>query len=670
MCMTSVRILLICVLTLFCFRTTGYADSDVEVVRKKGLFMLQGFEHWVNATYQFTDHTSNRPNSGRTAHGISETYNFNAYAAVVDPHMFRFSLGGAFGMQQLMQEGGSAASAYGSGSKYQYSFSGSGLEQSRFPFILQSSRTLDTVTPPFSATYTTDSTVNAAEFTLQHDIVPLKFRYQRDSTTLESGNSATDAVSNSFTLNGSHKIGDISSSSFSASLSGTESKRASGGDLKRNSGFLTLGFSNSIFFGSGKKHSLVHNLQWREDRDSEGFNNSNGSITGMLLSRYGKALDSQIGYQTTANRTTTFSGRKQDLYTNSFDATLHHHLYQSLDTRLRGQYTQATLLDGLESHYSGRISLSYRKRLPGAAKFTFDASGQHAVTDRNVALLDIVVRNELHTVGLQGDNITLNSEGILVSVNRVSGKISGITILYVEGIDYTVDTNLKSIQIMPGGAIADGTDIFVSYVVRNDLSIKYATDTLTLASSLALRGGKYNLNGTLTTQTQSLISGQPQNNLNNTRIGQIRFKGAYVPDHSYNFVFEDFLSSRSSYRYFEGAWLYKHRFQQSTFDLKARERYTINDATASASGNTQLTSSAAVSLSRPVGRFMQMSLMLDVTDMQDSKSGRTDLVFFRTNLFTRFNKLTASLNGQSSWRFYGRLTTRDDYVRLDFSRTF
>jgi hypothetical protein len=284
----------------------------------------------------------------------------------------------------------------------------------------------------------------------------------------------------------------------------------------------------------------------------------------------------------------------------------------------------------------------------------------------------LTIRDEQHTVSLQGDSITLNNtEGRLLSVVSVTSVNLGITTLYVEGVDYTVDTSLGRILITPGGGIVPGTLILVTYTVNYVPSIKYATDTVTLGSSLSLSEGKYLLTGTLMKQVESLISGQSQNSLlQNTRVGQIRFKGFLPPDQNYNLTFEDFDATNSSYRFFEGLWQYKHLFARTSLSLQAREHYEIYDPKDLSPGHDQIVSDGSITLGRPVLQFLQMTLMLDLSDIRDNKQGRTDLLFFRTNLSARFNKLTIALNGQSSWRFYGSTLNRDDYVRLNVTRYF
>jgi|GEM_PF-1124890 len=671
MCVMPLRVLLICIIALLGLPVTGSADNNVEIVQKKGLLLFQGFDHWLNTTYQYGGHESNHSGSGNSSHTTTETYNFASYASIVDPQMFRFSLSGSVGLQQVLNEGGSAGSSYGSGSKYQYNFNGTALEQSRFPLVLQSSRILDTVTPPFASTYTTDTLVNSAELSLLHDFLPLKFRFERDTTDVNSSNSVSDSTSNSFLISGIHKIGDVSSTSFAVNLSNTET-RSTGtvSENNQNNGMFSANLANTLLLGAKRNHTLITSVLWKEENPS-GVQQQIGSLNGSLLSRFGKALDTQLSYLGNLTRTTSVTGVKQELNSSSINGSLHHHLFQSLDTRLRGIYVQTLTLGGRETRYSGLVSLSYHKILPAKSRLTFDVSGEHAITDRNLATTDFSYIKEAHTVDQQGDYIALNNnENPLLSIDGVVSVNNGITTVYVEGVDYTVDKNLGRIQIIPGGGIAPGTQILISYTVRYDASIKYATDTISLSSSVSLLEGKYTLSGTLTNQGQSLISGQSQNSLRNTRVAQLRFKGVYLPDQTYSAIYEDFYSSRSSYRFLEGLWQYKHQFPRVSLFLQAKERYTIYDPIGTEAGNTQLSSNASLSFGRPIGQIIQMSMSLDLTDLQDGKSGRTDLVYFRSNLFARFNKLTVTLSGQSSWRFYGSLLTRDDYLRLDVTRYF
>ena len=672
-----IRILLICVCMLLTFRTAGCADDNVEIVQKQGLLLLQGYNHWLDTSYQYTDNQSGGSKS--TSQTVTETYNFITSAALMDTKIFQFSLGGAIGLQQVMNNLSSTGSSYGSGDIIQYSLSGTAFEESRFPLIVQSSRTLNTVTPPYSPTYNTDTTTNVAELSLLHDVMPLKIRYERDATSLETGNSTSNSISDNYSIIATHKIRDISQTSMTLSMTNSENtsnvNTVSANDL--NSNMFSAYLANSLLMGTKKNHTLQTILQWTEENPG-GVEQQLATISSTLLSRYGKALDSQISYQSNFTRTTDISGGIQYESSNSVTASLHHHLFKNLDTRLRVIYINNLILGGEETRYSGLASLNYQKLLPAASRLTFDISGEHVVVDQNVVSSILTIRNEQHAVTGYGESNSIqlnNTEGRLLSVVSVTSVNQGITTVYVPGQvegtgDYWANYSQGSLVITLGGGIQPGTFILVTYTVNYAPSIKYAIDTVTLGGSLSLHEGKYLLSGTLMKQEESLIAGQSANTLQNTRIGQLRFRGFLPPDQNYTFTLEDFESTNSNYRFTEGIWQYKHLFSRTSLSLQAREHFEIYDPQGSNPGHDQITSEASLALSRPVLQFMQASLMLDMSDIRDNKQGCTDLLYFRTNLSARFNKLTVTLNGQSSWSFYGSSLNRNDYVRLDFVRYF
>jgi len=171
-------------------------------------------------------------------------------------------------------------------------------------------------------------------------------------------------------------------------------------------------------------------------------------------------------------------------------------------------------------------------------------------------------------------------------------------------------------------------------------------------------------------QVESLLSGQSQNSLLNTVSVNCASKDSFRLTRITPSPMKTLDSTNSSYQFFEGLWQYKHLFPERRFPFRQGNTMKIYDPQGLLPGHDQLTSDASLALSRPVLQFMQMTLMLDMSDIRDNKQGNTDLLFFRSNLSARFNKLTITLNGQSSWRFFGSSLSRDDYVRLDVVRYF
>jgi hypothetical protein len=65
-----------------------------------------------------------------------------------------------------------------------------------------------------------------------------------------------------------------------------------------------------------------------------------------------------------------------------------------------------------------------------------------------------------------------------------------------------------------------------------------------------------------------------------------------------------------------------------------------------------------------------MTLAATFIDTRTENRDASDAIYLRANFRVLFNRLTANLMGQSSWRIYGNARTRDDYVRIDITRYF
>jgi hypothetical protein len=650
----------------------AYSDDTIELVEKKGFLLLQGFDQKINTSYLFTNHESNSANANFSSQKGQEAYDLTTYAAIINPHLFRFSLNVEMAFQQIINESKTAGSTFSSSTRYQYGFSGSALDRSNYPISVHSSRALDTILPPFAPAINADSTTNGMELALMHDILPIKFKYERTTLDLSSGSSKSTSTSNSFSLSGTHKYREISYSGFALNVANLDSV-SRGIDDKTNS--FTANLNNSIFLGTKKNHTLNSTLQWSETKPG-GVLQQNGSLSESLSSHFGKALDAQLAYLNSFNQTINISGKEQSQYLTSIMGSLQHRLFQSLSTRLRGSFSNNSNLGGDETRYSGLIGATYRKKLSADSMMDFDISGDHTVTDRNVSLRDRTIRDEEHIAGQPGDIIALNT--LNTSGKVLPGSVSILIKIPIPNTnpiqylppalftDYTVDYNLGRITQL--AATVPNSVFLITYVVRNDTSIKYSTDTLNLSGSVSFQDGKYTFSGTLVTVDQSLLSGQIQNSLRNSRIAQIRFLGN-MQNQRYSLMFEDFSSGDSKYRFLEGSWEYRQQSSLGSLSLQMRNRYAIYDAVGSAAARYQNTATATGSFTRALTYNSQFTLLANVSDDRSGR-GQTDLINVNANVSAQFNKLSVRLNGQTGWRFFGTLLTRDDIVRLEMSRYF
>jgi hypothetical protein len=170
-------------------------------------------------------------------------------------------------------------------------------------------------------------------------------------------------------------------------------------------------------------------------------------------------------------------------------------------------------------------------------------------------------------------------------------------------------------------------------------------------------------------QDQNLISGVAQNNLRDTSIKRLRFQGLATGT-TYGLEYEDYASGPSRYQFLEGWYLYTRTAPRWSLTLQTRDRYTNYDPVGLSGGYGQNTFSASANVTRSLSRAVLLSLATSFVDTRRDDKDSREAIYFKANLRARFNKMDASLTGQTSWRFYGNAATRDDYIRLDITRYF
>ena len=464
---------------------------------------------------------------------------------------------------------------------------------------LHSSRTLSTVVNAFTPTYESDSTSNGIQIYLQKGPVPTKIGYDRYTMILSGGGYDSSSTTNAVYMSGTHNYRDFSASSLSGAWSRSDSiPRVS----SRHPATIQVGFGNNLTWGPDMKYSLGTQLNWQKTETGD-VPQQNVTLNEILLAHLGKALDADMTYRYLYNKTTALNGLEQDYSTNSLGASITHRLYQSLDTRLRGQVSHSNLLGGTEDAYSVSGSLTYKKKLPSYSILTILLYGEHAVTDRQSDVSSVTIRDERHKVLLPNEIIPLVIPGPL-QAGSVTVKGFSVPppnpqflpdITFTENVDYTVDYNLG--QIIWGLVPPAVPDIQVTYVALIDPSLKYATDTMSVAGNLSLLSGKYSLLGSIFNQDQNLIEGQPQNSLRDTTIKRLRFQGRTTGT-IYGLEYEDYASGPSQYQFLEGWYLYSHTTPIWTMTLQARDRYTNYDSVGPSAGYGQNTLSASANYSR------------------------------------------------------------------------
>ncbi|HEY6871694.1 MAG TPA: hypothetical protein VI298_03085 [Geobacteraceae bacterium] len=638
------------------FPALAQARESFEIRPKQGLILLEEFQQWVGTEYQYAGSESG--GAGAASHTFQERYNFSAKGAIIDPSLLRLQLAGAFWAEQINASSTARGSSSSDSLEYQYSLAGTAFERGWHPVSFTTSRTLSTVVSPYIPAYNADNKSTGIECSFLKGPVQTAFGYLRDSMDSSGGGVNTSASSNQFHLSAQHSYRDISNSGLNANWS---SQTSTGGKSEH----YMINFHNGTALDRNKKYRLESALTW-QDAKLVSVPQSNLDISELLQARLGSALEASLAYAYRNNITTDLAGHDQLSQANSVTASLSHRLFNNFATRLSGHYRVSDLLGGTEEAYGGIAAVKYTRRLQAAARLTLDLSGTREVTDRKLKSSDLSVPNEQQTAPPQGESITLGTSGVLVAVNSVRNSSTGFT--YTEGTDYTVDLLLRRITITPGGSIAPGTLLLVSYILRLDPSVKYATNSFSAASALTFLD-HYIVSAFFMTQQQGFISGQPVVDLTNVRTESLRFQGVF-PENTYTLAYTEYFSNISKYRDVEGGWQYIRRFTFSSLSLQLRDSYAVYDAIGAASGYTQNNFNATSTYRCTLLGGAQLLLSASYADTSSGRGVSSDFFYVNGSLQAQINKLAIDLGGQVAWRLYGKQSSRNDYVHFGLTRYF
>jgi hypothetical protein len=657
------RIIIVIILLAVTLHRGDASAAKLEQEQVQGILYVESFNHDLGLSYMFNNHED--PKNSKQTNQMIERYRFSTVLTVVNPSYLRLSLSGDVGFNQ--NESNSSFENSGKKStnseQYQYSLSGVSMDQGIHPISFKSSRTISYTESTFSSAYTTDTRINGVEFSFIEGPLKVSLAYEKNLADVTNNGRTTSTNSNSFILSGNHSYGLRSLTALSAGFSW---QRISDGSNSEN---YNLGFANTLNLGNTMNHKLTSTLKVDGLNYSTGIFQKNIELVEALHSDLGKALRSDIRYDYVNNSTTGISGSNQENTTQSIDARLQHQLFQSLQTSAQVYGAHSQFLGGYQDRYSATFGANYVKKLPSDSKFVLNVSESLGRTERHIVETVQVVRDERHTVVNQGDVIPLNTSGDLASVVRVY-QTKPLVIDYVEVIDYVVDSANRSIVITPGGGIAPGTQLLITYVVRFVPSASIITDNLHLSGNLSLLGGRYvvTANANIDDQNQ-LGKSQSQSTQYRSRSESLGVT-ANFQENTFGLEAAESFSGQSGSKYLEGAWQFRKSFYTSQLFFGARERYTLYDATARISKYGQNTLNITSTYNYNFD-WAQCSLTANyINNSSGSVGGGREYVFFRGTIRSQFNKLSVSMSAQSLYRISSRETTRDDSVTIDLVRTF
>ncbi|HJV64477.1 MAG TPA: hypothetical protein VJ550_01960 [Geomonas sp.] len=663
------RVLVIALLTLLVAWDRAHASDD-EIREKKALLVLNDFRQWVDLRYQFIDQHANDGTASNSSHLFEETYNGNVSGDLVGPHLFNATLGFQLGLDQNIYFSNGQRSARNDNFKYNYQLTGSGLDRSITPFTITSYRTTETVTSPYSPTYTSTSTGNELQVSLRNALLPSHLTYSHNTTDNTGGGYDTSTTTDTFGYSFTNNYRDLSTTAVS--LTATQASGTAEGTPSVSRAYGAA-LTNTLLWGTGLKYSLLSVAQVMDTKD-QNIPQRSFNLTESFQDHLGKALDFQATYALADNTTNGFTSTgnvNTQSTTQTGELQLTHRLFESVITRLKGKYSHQDLLQGYEERYGGYGDINYIKRLPGMNHLTAMVSGLHEVIDNKLGL------NEVTTVDQPYPGVHRNTE---INLPVGNGTLTAVIIksrnpmmTYEENVDYTVNYQLAQISILVDGRIdpapSPGMDLFITYTVKQDSNIKYASNTVNTNASITFQGGKYTLGGSYTTQWMELLDGPANNSLRDSNMKMIYFNGN--PDlMTYRVSLSESVVGTLTTRTVDSSAYYTRDIPLGRFSIAGTERFSWYSASETVPSYEENVTTISFSGVRSLLYNLRLTCTANLYDDRSSIRRPKDIATLRTNLNYTLNKMTISMDGQTSWTFEGSAVSRNDTVTVDFQRYF
>ncbi|MEI6827846.1 MAG: hypothetical protein WCK54_19820 [Desulfuromonadales bacterium] len=671
--MPTLLLLIIAALLLRCSPCLALTEEDIPAINQvKGVLIYKGFEHWLNLAYDYSGNTSSTTGSSSTtstSHAFMESYNTSLQVALFDPRIFDAILQGSIVFDQ--ERGRDASSSSSSrNTSYQYNFSGSGLDKSRIPFSLLSSRNSDTVLNTFTPATTTVYTDNEFGISFLNNQLQSKVQLSRKSYNSTTSDMTSNFTSYDYSYVAEHHYGGYSTSTLSAYFSDQTGDSSSGEKLTSSSNSFAL--SNALLLGSRRNNSLT-SLFRLDNATTDNLPQRTMSIAEVFEAAFGRALSLNASYSLINKRSSGRDGLVQEDTMNQGEVTLKHKLFESLETELFGAAYFDRLNVGTENKYSVRGNVNYNKRLPAGNQLSLVVGKSYDLVDRQLDSGLTSVNDQLHSAVHQGDVIPLVlAGGTLQNVISVTGRNPLLT--YVEGVDYTVNYTLGRITILSGGGVridmdGNGTNLYISYTVYKDPQISYATDRLTLASNLSLLDSRIRLGASWSESKQNLIKGPALNSLQDSRSMVLYVTGAY-DSLSGRFSYRNETTGSLTFQTVEGNVSAHVQTDKSLISCSVTDGYTIYGGTPTFRAYRENNAFLTASYTRNITANARFTLQGDFNDLRSELRPAKDSLSFLIRGQILLNMVTINMYGMSAWVFNDSSTTRNDIFHVDFTRYF
>ncbi len=225
-------------------------------------------------------------------------------------------------------------------------------------------------------------------------------------------------------------------------------------------------------------------------------------------------------------------------------SSLHHKLYQSLDSHLAGRAERSDFTEGRIDRYGGDVGTAYRKSTFFGSIFGSYQVG-YTIQDEEFRDLVVSVLDEGHAV-TRGVPIYLDHSGVILSSIVITDQ-SGLTVYSQAAGDYTLSyVGLQvRIDIPIGSRISDGQTILVDYDYRPYRDRRFETRRRDLGLGFRILDF-FSFEAGLSRMEQDLLSGTGEETLDDLRIKRARAE-IFRWEHSFSVQYEDRKSRLTPY---------------------------------------------------------------------------------------------------------------------------
>ncbi len=395
-----------------------------------------------------------------------EVLDLRGRGSVYHPNLLEFDLRGSFGPSQEFFRGDFEGAA--NTIPYQYDADLNFLQRKPYRFSLFANRAENTISRQFFEPIKMESDYYGGYFTFRNDALPLSLRLSDSHTREDSSDYRSDRSERTAEFRASNRLKDdkdkdLLQSDFSYTYK----------DLTENV-FVTRELSShSIYLNNTLQSGRVDGLS------AISYDNTSGDISTQLLQ-----MNESFSVNHTDRFTTFYDYNFSKSSTDDFSTTtqrgdvgLHHRLYDSLVTELKGEISQTEATDSQEFYRGAEASVAYRKAVPGG-RFSAGYNFLYRMVNREAPAGVIRVVGE-RIVLLDSRRTFLSNPNVVLS-SVVVRDVSGLVLLL--DIDYRliIGGNLVEIQRVN---IPDNTPVLVDYEYSTPPTLDYDVKT----SSVNLR---------------------------------------------------------------------------------------------------------------------------------------------------------------------------------------